>query len=55
MEGWNLGRVGPGSLTLLTPHWWVYDLDDGLATRVSEAFEQAVALRNLLPEFSLMK
>lgn len=29
--------------------------DDGLSTLVSEAFEQAIALKNLLPEFSLMK
>lgn len=26
-------------------------MDDGLATHVSKAFEQATALRNLLPEF----
>lgn len=40
---------------ILTQCCRVYDLDDGLATHVSEVFEQAVALRNLLPEFSLMK
>lgn len=50
MEVCNLGRVAPGT-HILTLCWWVCGVDDGLATHVSKAFEQATALRNLLPEF----
>lgn len=55
VEGSNVGRVGPGTLTPPCRAGACLVWSDGLATCVPEALKKASALKNLFPESSLTK